>query len=85
MWSETMEVPPLQPCPICGGAGRYLEHIWLEWDAYGQCNIEIPIDHYVECTQCWVRTKECRDMKDAVETWNRRYDNGRIESDEAQE
>lgn len=55
----------LKPCPFCGGEARI--------NAYG-------FNQYsVDCKICWVETPRKSGVKNAIESWNRRADNGKAD------
>lgn len=63
----------LIPCPFCGGEARFHDCIELENDTLkGIYGGKVG----VHCGVCGVATQPYESKKDAVETWNRRVNNG---------
>ena len=55
----------LKPCPFCDGKAKLKGY---------------QIDFRVMCPECGGRAKLCSTAKEAIEAWNRRADNGSMES-----
>ena len=54
-------MPDLKPCPFCGGKDSGM--LTTSYDGYWFA---------VFCENCMVKTRKCRQEKDAIEAWNRR-------------
>ena len=61
MSNECMSLPPLKPCPFCGGRAEVKER-----------NVFGGIHYRAECLDCFAKTYHENTEKDAVEEWNRR-------------
>ena len=58
----------LKPCPFCGGEARHIlyhnkECTWVR--------------HYVQCLRCDGKTSKYMNREIAIESWNRRAEDGK--------
>lgn len=65
------ENPELKPCPFCGGEGS----ICNDWD-FVKNQPRYPYRYGIECKECLSSTDHYETEEAAIESWNRRYDNG---------
>lgn len=64
-----MKTPDLKPCPCCGGKADLDSYPGSEWTGSGTY-------HCIRCSVCYLRTCDYSSAKRAVETWNRRANDG---------
>lgn len=63
MSNECMSLPPLKPCPFCGGGVR-LTDVWEEKNG--------SLWFQVQCPHCGAMTDWVNGMASAINAWNRR-------------
>ena len=61
MSNECMSLPPLKPCPFCGGKARLLFKPIMDSELW-----------VCECDDCFAKTYHEDTQREAVEAWNRR-------------
>jgi len=61
----------LRPCPFCAGRAQIYEEPDSSFN---------PFPFFVQCKECLAESQHCSKIEYAVEAWNRRTDDGRIET-----